>query len=422
MGRATRLALLTVIGLLFGSGAFAKGPFGRIHVGAWSGGAYTDEAGKFSHCAASTFYRSNILLILGQNAQRSWLLSFANQSWTLKPGETFPIDLTLDGKDQFHIFGQAVEADLVTAVIPANTMLAALRRAHLMAVVAKGNTFEFDLRSTGQLIPVITNCVDKVQADGIANAGDFSILPAKPPITATASTSDAKAPTGPSSSANLQKLVDVNGSGFVISTDGHVLTNNHVIAHCVGDIRGNLASQPTTVLRIVSQDEENDLALLQAPSGTFKDIATLRASAIHSGDTIIAIGYPYHGLLTSDFTVTTGIVSSLSGVLNDTRYLQISAPVQPGNSGGPLLDSSGDIVGVVAEKLNAVKFAKATGDLPENINFAIKTGAVRDFLDNSVIAYQTTMPGPELKTSQVADNARKFTMLISCSAQADASK
>jgi len=95
------------------------------------------------------------------------------------------------------------------------------------------------------------------------------------------------------------------------------------------------------------------------------------------------IGFPFHGLLTSDFTVTTGIISSLAGLFNDTRFLQISAPVQPGNSGGPLLDTSGNIVGVVAEKLNALRVAKATGDIPENINFAIKTGALRDFLDNS---------------------------------------
>jgi S1-C subfamily serine protease len=134
----------------------------------------------------------------------------------------------------------------------------------------------------------------------------------------------------------------------------------------------------------------------------------------------VATGYPYHGLLTSDFTVSTGIVSSLSGLLNDTRFLQISAPIQPGNSGGPLLDTSGNVVGVVAAKINAIRFAKATGDLPENINFAIKTGAVRDFLDNSVVPYQTAEPSAELKTAQVASNARAYTMLVSCSAKEEA--
>jgi S1-C subfamily serine protease len=88
---------------------------------------------------------------------------------------------------------------------------------------------------------------------------------------------------------------------------------------------------------------------------------------------VVAIGFPYHGLLTSDFTVTTGIVSSLSGLLKDTRFLQISAAVQPGNSGGPLLDTGGLIVGMVTAKNNSLTFVRATGNIPENINFAIKT-------------------------------------------------
>jgi S1-C subfamily serine protease len=147
---------------------------------------------------------------------------------------------------------------------------------------------------------------------------------------------------------------------------------------------------------------------------TFKEVASIRATAIQPGDAVIAIGFPFHGLLTSDFTVTTGIVRSLSGILNDTRYLQISAPVQPGNSGGPLLDTAGSVVGVVAEKLNSLKFAKATGDIPENVNFAIKTGAIRDFLDNSTVSYQMSDSKAELKTADVARNARAYTMLISC--------
>jgi S1-C subfamily serine protease len=130
----------------------------------------------------------------------------------------------------------------------------------------------------------------------------------------------------------------------------------------------------------------------------------------------VAIGYPYHGLLTSDFTVTTGIVSSLSGLMNDTRFLQISAAVQPGNSGGPLLDTSGEIVGVVAGKLDTVKFLRYTGTIPENVNFAIKTGAIRDFLDNSVAPYETSAPGTELKTAEIARTARAYTLLISFTA------
>jgi len=249
----------------------------------------------------------------------------------------------------------------------------------------------------------------------VASAGDFSIVTPKPPVATAAAKSSAVAATE-TPQPKASKLISITGTGFVISTGGHIVTNNHVIADCVGDVRGNLVGESAATLRVVSTDEMNDLALLQAP-GTFKNTATIRSTAVHSGDSVIAIGYPFHGLLTSDFTVTTGIVSSLSGFFNDTRFLQISAPVQPGNSGGPLLDTNGRVVGVVAEKISALKIAKATGNIPENINFAIKTGALRDFLDNSVVPYQTSESTSELKTTEIANAARAYTMLIACTAK-----
>ena len=74
-------------------------------------------------------------------------------------------------------------------------------------------------------------------------------------------------------------------------------------------------------------------------------------------------------------------------------------------------------MGVVAAKINAIKFAKATGDLPQNINFAIKTGLMRDFLDNSAVSYKTSDSSQELKTAEIASKARAYTMLISCMAK-----
>jgi S1-C subfamily serine protease len=325
-------------------------------------------------------------------------------------GESVPLDITVDGQAQFHLTGTASPVQVIS-ILPV-AVLNRLRKSSLMAVTGGSQTLQFALYSLDKIIPVIANCVDKVKSHGLASAGDFSIPPPKPPISATAarSTPDDAPPAKP------QKLIRVNGTGFVVSANGYVVTNNHVIGQCVGDVHGNLTSETAGNMRIVSKDETNDLALLQA-SGSFKQTAIIRGQPAHPGDSVIAIGYPFHGLLTSDFTVTTGIVSSLSGILNDTRYLQISAPIQPGNSGGPLLDTSGYVVGVVAEKLNALKFARATGEIPENINFAIKTGALRDFLDNSAVPYQTAEPRTELKAADIASAARGYTMLISCAAK-----
>jgi S1-C subfamily serine protease len=410
MAKRAGIAGAVVACVLFSSPTLAAGPFGTIHVGHWQGGAYTnDTTGAFSHCAAGANYVSGLYLSISQNAERSWNIGFADLAWNLPEGQSFPVTLTFDGQSQFQIFGTSTHLKLVTAILP-NPALNALRKSRLMVAQSGQLTTQFDLTMVGKLVPVIANCVDQMKANGVASASDFSIVSPKPPVAQAVAKSDVETPPG------SQKLIDVTGTGFVVSSEGHLVTNNHVISECVGDIRGNLVGQSTAKLRVVSTDATNDLALLQA-TGNFKDIAAIRATAVHSGDSVIVIGFPFHGLLTSDFTVTTGIISSLAGLFNDSRFLQISAPVQPGNSGGPLLDTSGTLVGVVAEKLSALKVARATGEFPENINFAIKTGALRDFLDNSVVPYRTSTPAVEIKTADIANAARAYTMLISCSAR-----
>jgi S1-C subfamily serine protease len=408
------VAAILLGSILANSHAEAGGPYGSINVGNWNGGAYTsDQTGNFSHCAAGTPYTSGIYFVVSIDANAGWSLAFAHEKWNLTTGQAFPIELTFDGQTPFHVHGIPLNNRMLRVPMPVNSaLIAEFRKAKSMTAFTQGRLFQFSLDQTGQLLPTLANCVAKVKQSGIANAGDFTValppkLPAKP-VAAAATT--------PSSSDAKTRTVDQTGTGFVVSSSGHVVTNHHVVDGCVGDIQGNLTGEAPVKLRLVSSDETNDLALLQA-SGSFKNVAMIKEKSIHSGDSVIAIGFPYHGLLTSDFTVTTGIVSSLSGILNNTRYLQISAAVQPGNSGGPLLASTGEVVGVVAAKLNALKVAKATGDIPENINFAIKTGALRDFLDNSVVPYQTSDARNELKTADITSNARAFTLLISCKAE-----
>jgi S1-C subfamily serine protease len=392
--------------------AHAAGPYGNIHVGNWKGGAFTDDnTGAFSHCGATTSYGNGVILVVGQNATNSWLLGFASPGFHLTKGSSVPIDVTFDGQSQARLFATATSDIMATAILPPN-VARTFQKASLMVAVSGSNVLNFNLTSTGPLLAVLASCVSKVKAGGIDSAGEFT---APKPVAAKAD-----APANPKSGRTGSQT----GTGFVISGSGHIVTNHHVVNGCVGDIKGNLTGEAGATLRLVNSDQANDLALLQGPADTFKRFAKIRDRSIRSGDSVTAIGFPFHGLLTSDFTVTTGIVSSLSGVRNDSRFLQISAAIQPGNSGGPLLDSSGEIVGMVAAKLNALGVLRATGNIPENINFAIKTGALRDFLDNSVVPYETVAPGAELKTSEIADAARAYTLLISCTAseQTEAAK
>lgn len=397
--------------MLIGPNAQARGPYGSINVGNWQGGAYTnDQTGAFTHCAAGSRYASGIFFMVTIDNTGGWGLGFMHEKWSLTTGEAFPLTLTFDGQQPFNVHAVPIAEKLVRVPMPINSaLIAQFRKAKAMTAYTQGQLFQFNLDQTAQLLPVLANCVAKTKQGGIASAGDFS-LPVAKPVAAAATAPPGSAPAKP------DKVHDQTGTGFLVSANGHVVTNQHVIDGCVGDIKGNLTGEAPSNLRLVSSDETNDLALLQV-SGSFKEVAKIRDRAVHSGDSVIAIGFPFHGLLTSDFTVTTGIVSSLSGLLNDTRFLQISAAVQPGNSGGPLLASSGDVVGVVAAKLNALRVVRATGSIPENINFAIKTGALRDFLDNSVVPYQISDATTELKTADVARNARAFTFLISCKAK-----
>jgi len=398
------LAFLVQIALA--SIAHAAGPYGNIHIGQWKGGAFTDDkTGAFSHCGATSIYDNGVILVVGQNASNSWLLGFASPSFHLTKGNTVPVDVTFDGQSQARLFATANSDIMATAILPPNVARTFQKASLMVVTTGNSNALQFNLTSTAPLLAVLANCVSTVKAGGINSAGEFT---APKPVAAKPD-----APGNPKAG----KTGSQTGTGFVISASGHIITNHHVIDGCVGDIKGNLTGDAAATLRVVNSDSANDLALLQGPAESFKTFAKIRDRTIHSGDSVVAIGFPYHGLLSSDFTVTTGIVSSLSGMLNDTRHLQISAAVQPGNSGGPLLDTSGEIVGMVVGKLDALRIARYTGTIPENINFAIKTGAIRDFLDNSVVPYETAAPGTELKTADIATNARAYTLLISCTAK-----
>jgi S1-C subfamily serine protease len=204
-----------------------------------------------------------------------------------------------------------------------------------------------------------------------------------------------------------------SGTGFVISQSGFVLTNNHVAGAC-NEVRARHGADELGKLSVVAKDVQNDLALLKLPS-RFPDAAVFREDrGLRQGDNVVTYGFPLTNVLAVQGNLTTGTISALSGLASDSRMLQISAPVQPGNSGGPLLDGGGNVIGVVSMKLNALRTAAATGDIPQNVNFAIKAGVARGFLDANGVDYRITAETRELKTADVGDRAKKFTLFIEC--------
>ena len=157
---------------------------------------------------------------------------------------------------------------------------------------------------------------------------DFGIFGARPqPTTESAgSTPSTPKPTG-------------SGTGFVVGHAGDVITNNHVVASC-RETKIEHAGKKVAA-RVIATDPGSDLALLRLPDPVDTAASFRKADPPKPGEAVLVIGYPLHGLLSSEASVTTGIVSALAGVRNDPKQLQITAPVQPGNSGGPLVDAGG---------------------------------------------------------------------------------
>mgnify|MGYP005629668057 FL=1 len=197
------------------------------------------------------------------------------------------------------------------------------------------------------------------------------------------------------------------GTGFIVSADGYILTNNHVVAGCK-----EVHIKPL-VVPVVATDAKRDLALLKV-GANFKRFATFRDGAIRKGESVVVAGFPLHGVLASDLKITTGTVSGLAGPGNNATLLQLSAPIQKGNSGGPLLDLSGHVIGVVVSKLDALKMARATGDIPQNVNFAIKGDVAHAFLAEHDVAVVTAQSTADLPPADVAERAQLYTALIEC--------
>ena len=201
-----------------------------------------------------------------------------------------------------------------------------------------------------------------------------------------------------------------SGTGFRVSAQGHVLTNAHVVRGCT-----EVRIPPTGVVEVMAREDSSDLALLRAPAGATRAVAKFRQGrGIRPGASVVVVGYPLRGLLASEANVSTGAVSALAGPGDDRRLIQITAPVQTGNSGGPVLDAAGNVVGVVVATLDAIRIARSTGDIPQNVNFAVSAGTARAFLDAEGVPYETAPSDPALAPAEVAAAARKFTVLVEC--------
>jgi S1-C subfamily serine protease len=202
-----------------------------------------------------------------------------------------------------------------------------------------------------------------------------------------------------------------SGTGFFVSADGSFATNAHVVQGCSAilvETRGREVHRA----RLLARDETNDLALLKVDFRPPRH-ANLRGAA-RLGEDVAAFGFPHSDLFASSGNFTLGNITATSGLRDDSRYFQISAPVHSGNSGGPLLDDRGNVVGVVTAKLNAIKFAAGSGDLPQNVNFAVKADVLATFLRSSSVVPAQEAATPRLERADLAELAREISAYVTC--------
>ncbi len=165
-----------------------------------------------------------------------------------------------------------------------------------------------------------------------------------------------------------------SGSGFFLTAKGVIATNAHVIdgASKIEITIFNEVGTFTYKAKILLSDGKNDVALLQIDDDTFKGLTSIPYGISENsevGSKVFTIGYPLNDVMGNNYKVTDGIISAFSGVGDDIRYYQISVPLQPGNSGGPLFNKEGNIIGITSAKLNS----KSIGTSIENVNYAIKS-------------------------------------------------
>jgi S1-C subfamily serine protease len=214
----------------------------------------------------------------------------------------------------------------------------------------------------------------------------------------------------PVNGAILKK--SATGTAFIVSKSGQVITNHHVIDGCK-EVR---IEGRDGLVKVSTSDVVNDLALLQVP-GTANATAAINSdpAKLRQGDDIVVYGFPLNSVLSSGGNLTPGVVSALTGLGNNTNQIQITAPIQPGSSGSPVLNKKGEVVGVVAMKLSDSKMAKATGQIGQNVNFAVSGQTLKSFLDTHKVDYSKSgFMNFDKSTADIADEAKKWTTVVEC--------
>lgn len=208
-----------------------------------------------------------------------------------------------------------------------------------------------------------------------------------------------------------RRLVSV-GSGFYIARD-MVLTNFHVAGSCAAVTVGNDSEGAETVARVLAGDAALDLALLGTPVASAEPAQFETALYTETGLELAIVGYPEHGLPVRQAELNPVSARPRDLVADQARF-RFDGAVRRGNSGGPLLDDSGAVLGVVTQKIDTVAVYERTGQVVDDIGIAIANRTVFDFLRANKVSPLPALPGESLAPDRLLRKARGFVRQIGC--------
>ncbi len=202
--------------------------------------------------------------------------------------------------------------------------------------------------------------------------------------------------------AESQSIDTYSGTGFFVTRSGYFATNYHVVRDSESIVIQDRAGKKLTA-RVVRVDAKNDLALLKVEGSTFIPLSIANSQNVKRGARVATIGFPNIDVQGKEPKLSDGIVSSLSGIQDEPTVFQITIPIQPGNSGGPMVNMDGDVVGVVASKLSSLYMLATSGTVAENVNYAVKANYLAELLVTEEAAAKARPTSPRRKPKDLVE-------------------
>src|SRR5215467_9576146 len=320
-------------------------------IGGWS--VVYREVGNLSGCLATAQFPDQTIFQMAQiqsGTDKHWAIFISNPRWNAWIGKRkeLPLQLVTDWpttKPWPYTFSISGDSKILSTTDASVEFIKSVADASKVEIMTDNKELlaSVDMKGSAAAIQAIENCVNEHPPR------------AQPPEAETT----------------------ISGTGFFVAPN-RVVTNNHVVSGCTKAIQVRYPERASYTATLSGQDYTNDLALLHTEMSNLS-VASFRFQPL-LGEAVATYGFPLPGILSSSGNFTWGNITALSGMKDDTRFLQTSTPIQPGNSGGPLLDSSGRVVGVVVSQLNAMAMMQKDRSVPQNVNFAIQSSIVINFL------------------------------------------